>query len=151
VAALRRLRQPFWPIAARVGWSRATAARIGKACGMRHVSALDPKPEIIRYEQDTPGAMIHIDIKKPGRIEGIGHRITGNRTGQSIPRGRKAGGKGWDYVHPAVDDHARLADCEIFPDETRQSCLRCVFNARRFLRSHGVRVWRVLTDNEVSL
>ena len=63
---------------------------------MSHLSALDPKPEIIRYEKDTPGEMIHIDIKKLGRIEGIGHRITGDRTGQSNPRGRKEGGKGWD-------------------------------------------------------
>ena len=76
---------------------------------MSHLSALDPKPEIIRYEKDTPGEMIHIDIKKLGRIEGIGHRITpsrrlqaiacramGDRTSQSNARSRKGGGKGWD-------------------------------------------------------
>ena len=81
VEALRRIRQPFWRIAASVGLSRATVARIGKACGLSHLSALDPKPEIIRYEKATPGEMIHIDIKKLGRIDGIGHRITGDRTG----------------------------------------------------------------------
>ena len=83
-------------------------ARIGKSRGLSHLSALDPKPEIIRYEKETPGEMIHIDIKKLGRIEGIGHRITpsgrlqaiacramGDRTGQSTPRSRKEGGKGW--------------------------------------------------------
>ena len=150
VEALRRLRQPFWKIAAVVGLSRATAARIGKACGLSHLSALDPKPGILRYEKDTPGEMIHIDIKKLGRIKGVGHRITGDRTGQSTPRSRKGGGKGWEYLHLAVDDHSRRAYSGIFPDETRKSCLRFVFNALRFFRSHGVRVWRVMTDNGTS-
>ena len=150
VEALRRARQPFWKIAASVGLSRATVARIGKSCGLSHLSALDPRPQIIRYEKDTPGEMIHIDIKKLGRIEGIGHRITGDRTGQSNPRSRKEGGKGWEYLHLAVDDHSRLAYSEIFPDETRKSCLRFLFNALRFFRSHGVKVWRVMTDNGVS-
>ena len=150
VEALRRARQPFWKIAAKVGLSRATVARIGKSCGLSHLSALDPKPEIIRYEKETPGEMIHIDIKKLGRIEGIGHRITGDRTGQSNARSRKGGGKGWEYLHLAVDDHSRLAYSEIFPDETRKSCLRFLFNALRFFRSHGVKVYRVMTDNGVS-
>ena len=175
VEVLRRARQPFWsegmtatgpkecPNAASVGLSRATVARVGKSCGLSHLSALSPKPEIIRYEKDTPGAMIHTDIKKLGRIEGIGHRITpsrrlqaiacramGDRTGQSNPRGRKAGGKGWEYQHLAVDDHSRLAYSEIFPDETRKSCLRFLFNALRFFRSHGVKVWRVMTEFEGS-
>ena len=88
VEALRRIRQPFWKIAAAVGLSRATAARIGKSCGLSRLSALDPKPQIIRYEKETPGEMIHIDIKKLGRIEGIGCRITGDRTGQSNQIGR---------------------------------------------------------------
>lgn len=150
VEALRRIRQPFWRIAASVGLSRATVARIGKACGLSHLSALDPKPEIIRYEKDSPGEMIHIDIKKLGRIDGIGHRITGDRTGQSNARSRKDGGKGWEYLHLAVDDHSRLAYSEILPDETRKSCLAFLFNALRFFCSHGVRVWRVMTDNGVS-
>ena len=145
VEALRRARQPFWRIAASVGLSRATVARIGKSCGLRHLSALDPRPEIIRYEKETPGEMIHIDIKKLGRIEGIGHRITGDRTGR-----RNAGGKGWEYLHLAVDDHSRLAYSDIFPDETRKSCLRFLFNALRFFRSHGVKVWCVMTDNGMS-
>lgn len=150
VEALRRLRQPFWRIAASVGLSRATVARIGKSCGLSHLSALDPKPEILRYEKETPGEMIHIDIKKLGRIEGIGHRITGDRSGQSNPRSRKEGGKGWEYLHLAVDDHSRLAYSEILPDETRKSCLTFLFNALRFFRSHGVKVYRVMTDNGVS-
>jgi hypothetical protein len=94
--------------------------------------------------------MIHIDIKKLGRIEGVGHRITGDRTGQSAPRSRKEGGKGWEYLHLAVDDHSRLAYSEILPDETRRSCLKFLLQALRFFRDHGVKVLRVMTDNGVS-
>ena len=150
VEALRRSRQPFWRIAGEVGLSRATVARIGKARGLSRLSALDPQPEIIRYEKQTPGEMIHIDIKKLGRIEGIGHRITGDRAGQSNPRSRKQGGKGWEYLHLVVDDHSRLAYSEILPDEKRRSCLKFLFNALRFFRAHGVKVYRVMTDNGVS-
>jgi Integrase core domain len=94
--------------------------------------------------------MIHIDIKKLGRSQAIGHRITGNRIGQSAPRSRKQGGKGWEYLHLAVDDHSRLAYSEILPDETRRSCLKFLFNALRFYRDHGVKVLHVMTDNGVS-
>ena len=121
-----------------------------KGQGASRLSALDPKIEIIRYEKKQPGEMIHIDIKKLGRIEGIGHRITGDRTGQSAPRSRKEGGKGWEYLHLAVDDHSRLAYSEILPDETRRSCLKFLLQALRFFRDHGVKVFRVMTDNGVS-
>ena len=92
IETLRLARQPFWKIAREAGVSRATVARIAKAKGLSRLSALDPKIEIIRYEKKQPGEMIHIDIEKLGRIEGIGHRITGDRTGQSAPRSRKEGG-----------------------------------------------------------
>lgn len=150
IETLRRAHQPFWKIASKTGLSRATVARIAKAKGLSRLSALDPKIEIIRYEKKQPGEMIHIDIKKLGRIEGIGHRITGDRTGQSAPRSRKEGGKGWEYLHLAVDDHSRLAYSEILPDETRRSCLKFLFNALRFFRDHGVKVLRIMTDNGVS-
>lgn len=104
--ALRRARQPFWKIAREAGLSRATVARIAKAKGLSRLSALDPRIAIVRYEKKQPGEMIHIDIKKLGRIKGVGHRITGDRTGQSAPRSRKEGGKGWEYLHLAVDDHS---------------------------------------------
>jgi transposase InsO family protein len=95
-----------------------------------------------RYERERPGKLIHIDIKKLGRFERTGHRITGDRTGQS-----KSRGIGWEYLHLAVDDHSRLAYSEILPDEKRGSCLRFLFNALRFFRQHGVAVERVMTDN----
>jgi transposase InsO family protein len=95
-----------------------------------------------RYERERPGKLIHIDIKKLGRFERTGHRITGDRTGQS-----KSRGIGWEYLHLAVDDHSRLAYSEILPDEKRGSCLRFLFNALRFFHQHGVAVERVVTDN----
>ena len=150
IEALRRARQPFWKIAAQVGLSPASVARIGKSMGLSRLSSLDPKPQIIRYEKSAPGEMIHIDIKKLGRIEGIGHRITGDRVGQSNPRARKQGGKGWEYLHLAVDDHSRLAYSEILPDEKRASCLKFLFNALRFFKRYGVSVERVMTDNGAS-
>lgn len=145
IEALRRERRPFWKIAAQVGLSPATAARIGAAQGLSRLSALAPKEPIRRYEREAPGDMIHIDIKRLGRIDGIGHRITGDRTGQSNKRGT-----GWEYLHLAVDDHSRVAYSEILPDEKRKSCLTFLFNALRFFRKHGVKVQRVMTDNGVS-
>ena len=114
-------RQPFWKIARQTGLFRATVARIAKAKGLSRLSALDQRIAIIRYEKKQPGEMIHIDIKKLGRIEGIGHRITGDRTGQRQPRSRKEGGKSLGILHLAVDDHSRLAYSET-TDETRRSC-----------------------------
>ena len=93
--------------------------------------------------------MIHIDIKMLGRIEEIRHRITKDRAGQSAPRSRKESGKGWEYLHLAVDDHSRLANFQILPDETRRSCLQFLFNALRFFRDHGVKVLRVMTGVSV--
>ena len=95
------------------------------------MSALDPKPKIIRYQREKPGELIHIDIKKLGRIDGIGHRITGDRTGQSNKRGT-----GWEFVHVAVDDASRLAYTELLPDERKESAVaftgRAIGPPRRF-------------------
>jgi hypothetical protein len=74
--------------------SRAAVARIGKAKGLSRISSLDPEIEIVRYDKTLPGEMIHIGIKKPGRSQGTGHRITGNRIGPSAPCSRKQRGKG---------------------------------------------------------
>ena len=142
VEALRRQRHIGAQIAAEVGVSVATVSRILKRLGLNRLSALEPAEPVRRYERVAPGEIIHIDIKKLGKFNRIGHRITGDRTGQSNTRG-----VGWEYVHLAIDDHSRLAYSEILPDEKRGSCLRFLFNALRFFRSLGVRVERVMTDN----
>ena len=145
VEALRRQRHTGEHIAAEVGVSPATVSRILKRLGLNRLSALEPAEPVRRYEREAPGEIIHIDIKKLGKFNRIGHRITGDRTGQSNTRG-----VGWEYVHLAIDDHSRLAYSEILPDEKRASCLRFLFNALRFFRSLGVKVQRVMTDNGVS-
>ena len=142
VEALRRQRHTGEQIAAEVGVSAATVSRILRRLGLNRFSALEPAEPVRRYERAAPGEIVHIDIKKLGKFNRIGHRITGDRTGQSNTRG-----VGWEYVHLAIDDHSRLAYSEILPDEKRASCLRFLFNALRFFRSFGVKVERVMTDN----
>jgi transposase InsO family protein len=145
VERLRRQRYTGQQIAAELALSPATVSRILKRRGLNKVSALEPAEPIRRYEREHPGEIVHIDIKKLGRFNGVGHRITGDRKGQSNGRGI-----GWEYLHLAIDDHSRVAYSEILPDEKRRSCLRFLFNALRFFRAHGVKVQRVMTDNGVS-
>src|SRR3984885_894359 len=145
VEALRRQRYTGKQIAAEVGVSPATVSRILQRLGINKLSALEPAEPVRRYEREHPGEIIHIDVKKLGRFERIGHRITGDRKGQSNGRG-----VGWEYLHLVIDDHSRVAYSEIFPDEKRRSCLRFLFNALRFFRAHGVEVQRIMTDNGTS-
>jgi transposase InsO family protein len=139
---LRRQRHTGEQIAAEVGVSSATISRILKRLGLNRLSALEPAEPIRRYERATPGEIVHIDIKKLGKFNRIGHRVSNDRTGQSNTRG-----VGWEYGPLAIDDHSRLAYSEILPDEKRASCLRFLFNALRFFRSLGVKVERLMTDN----
>jgi transposase InsO family protein len=145
VEALRRQRYTGKQIAVEVGIAPATVSRILRRLGLNRLSALEPAEPVRRYEREHPGEIIHIDIKKLGKFNRIGHRITGDRTGQSNTRG-----VGWEYLHLAIDDHSRVAYSEILPDEKRSSCLRFLLNALRFFRTHGVKVHRVMTDNGVS-
>ena len=145
IEVLRRQRYTGKQIAKEVNVSPATVSRVLKRLGLNKLAALEPAEPVRRYERETPGEIIHIDIKKLGRFERVGHRITGDRTGQSNSRG-----VGWEYVHLAIDDHSRVAYSEIFPDEKRSSCLQFLFNALRFFRAHGVKVQRVMTDNGTS-
>jgi transposase InsO family protein len=143
VEALRRQRYTGKQIAVEVGVSPATVSRILQRLGINKLSALEPAEPVRRYEREHPGEIIHIDIKKLGRFEQVGHRITGDRQSKS----RRVG---WEYLHLAIDDHSRVAYSEILPDEKRQSCLSFLFNALRFFRAHGVKVYRVMTDNGTS-
>lgn len=122
--------------------SPATVSRVLRRHGLSRIRDLEPPVPVQRYERERPGELIHIDIKKLGRFERVGHRITGERTGQG-----KSRGIGWEYLHLAVDDHSRLAYSEIHPDEKRGSCLAFLFSALRFFRRHGIAVERVMTDN----
>ena len=100
----------------------------------------------MRYEREQPGELIHIDIKKLGRIDGIGHRITGDRTGQS---NRRAAGRGlgWEYLHVAVDDRSRLAYTQLLPSERQDDAAAFLDSSLAWFKQHGVTVQRVMTDN----
>ena len=142
IEALRRQRLSGPAIARQLGLPDSTVGAALRRLGLNRLAALDPRPPVIRYERDHPGELIHIDIKKLGRIDGIGHRITGDRHGQSSKRGT-----GWEYVHVAVDDASRLAYTELLPSERKESAVAFTSRALAWFRSHGIAVERVMTDN----
>jgi len=145
IAAIERLRRQRMTgplIAAQLQMPRSTVGVILRRLGLGRLSALDSKPPAIRYQRDKPGELIHIDIKKLGRIDGIGHRITGNRAGQSNKRGT-----GWEYLHVAIDDASRLAYSEIRPNQRAESAIAFVLRALEWFARFGVRIERVMTDN----
>src|SRR6476660_6028996 len=116
IEALRRQRHTGKHIAAQVGVSAATVSRILRRLGLNRLAALEPAEPIRRYERENPGELIHIDIKKLGKFNRIGHRITGDRTGQSNSRG-----VGWEFVHVAIDDASRIAFSRVMKSE-RKGC-----------------------------
>ena len=127
-------------IAAYTGVSKATVSRVLRRAGLSRLTDLSPKEDVQRYERDMPGELLHIDIKKLGRFDKVGHRITGDRT-------QRAREIGWDYVFVAIDDHSRVAFTQVYPDETKHSAesfLRAAVS--HFERLH-VPIQRVITDN----
>jgi len=144
--ALRRQRRTQEHIAGELGISKATVSRILKRRGLSLLSSLEPQQPRPRYERATPGEIIHIDIKKLGRFNAIGHRITGDRRGQSNARGKGAG-PGWEFVHVAIDDHSRIGFTDMYPDEGKESAVQFLRNAVAYFASLGVQVKRLLTDN----
>lgn len=142
VEVLRRQRFTGQQIAADLGISPATVSRILQRLGLNRMRDLEPIEPVRRYEREQPGDMIHVDIKKLGRFNKIGHRITGDRAGQSNSRG-----VGWEYVHVCIDDHSRVAFSQILPDETAVSAVAFLKAAVAYYKSLGVTVVRVMSDN----
>jgi transposase InsO family protein len=141
VVEFRRLRMTGAAIAKKLRIPRSTVARILKRHGLERLKKLDPVIPIRRYERSKPGELVHLDIKKLGRVVGIGHRITGVRT-----HGRK-GKKGWEFVHVCIDDYSRLAYVEVLPNERAESSIAFLYRAAAWLRRQGITVERVMTDN----
>jgi transposase InsO family protein len=142
IEALRRQRLSGPAIARRLHRPVSTVGKVLRRLGLGRLRALHPRAPVVRYERERPGELIHIDSKKLGRIDGIGHRITGDRTGQSSKRGT-----GWEALHVAIDDASRLAYTEILPDEKKTSATAFLERALGFFERHGVAVERVMTDN----
>lgn len=140
--AMRRDRKTQVHIAQALKLSTATVSRIFAQRGLSLLSAIEPKLPRPRYERKTPGEIIHIDIKKLGKFSRTGHRITGERRGQSSTRG-----VGWEFAHVAIDDHSRVARIDILPDEKKESAVICLQRTVAYFKSIGVTVARVMTDN----
>jgi transposase InsO family protein len=147
ILVLRRQRLTGRHIAKQTGVSPATVSRVLKRAGLSRLKDLEPAEPVRRYERASAGDMIHIDIKKLGRFERIGHRITGDRTGQSTPRSRRQGGYGWEYVHVCIDDHSRLSFMQIHANEKAASAVAFLKAAIAWYKKLGVKVVRVMTDN----
>jgi transposase InsO family protein len=140
---IERLRRQRWTgaeIASRLRLGRATVARLLQRRGLARLAALDPPKPVQRYEWARPGDLVHLDVKKLGRIGRIGHRITGDRRS-------RVRGIGWEYVHVAVDDASRVVYVEVLGDENGPTVTAFLWRALSWFRRHGIRVRQVLTDN----
>lgn len=142
IEALRRQRRTGKHIAAEVGVSPATVSRVLRRLGLNRLSSLEPAEPVRRYERDHPGELIHVDIKKLGKFNRIGHRITGVRSEQSRTRGA-----GWEYVHVCIDDASRIAFSKVMKNERKASAVAFLKAAVAYYASLGVAIQRVMTDN----
>jgi transposase InsO family protein len=120
--------------------SRATIGRVLRRHRLSRARDLEPKPPVVRYERKAPGELLHLDIKKLGRIEGVGHRITGQRQHRNR-------GIGWEFAHVAIDDFSRLAYLEVLSDERGTTVAGFLRRALAWYRSHGIEIRRLMTDN----
>jgi transposase InsO family protein len=146
IIALRRQRLCGKQIAKALNVSPATVSRILRKARLSRLRDLDPPEPVRRYERAHPGELIHIDIKKLGRFERVGHRITGDRAERSSANGRSKGA-GWEFVHVCIDDASRIAFSQILPDEKKESAITFLHAAIEYYRSLGIAVTRVMTDN----
>jgi transposase InsO family protein len=155
LAACRRRQRGAVVLAADLGLNPSTVGRILARHHVPDLAAVDPitgdpvrcsRRSANRYEHPTPGAMIHVDVKKLGRIPpGGGWRLRGREA--TVAHKHKRIKTGYDYVHTAIDDHTRLAYCEIHADEKDATCAGFLHRALAWFAEHGMQVRRVLTDN----
>jgi transposase InsO family protein/transposase-like protein len=142
IAGLRRLRMTGAEIAFCLAMPLSTVSAVLARIGLGKLSRLDPPEPPNRYERRHPGELLHIDVKKLGRIIRPGHRLTGNRFDR-----RDQGKKGWEFVHVCIDDATRLAYVEVLDDEKAITAVGFLRRAIAFYERHGIHVERVMTDN----
>jgi transposase InsO family protein len=142
IEALRRLRMTAAEIAELLGMALSTVSRWLARIGLGKRSRLEPPEPPNRYERARPGELIHTDVKKLGRIDGPGKRVTGR-----TPRHHRAKGVGWEFVHVCVDDATRLAYAEVLPDEKGATAAGFLGRAVAWFATLGVEVEAVMSDN----
>jgi transposase InsO family protein len=149
IALLRRLRMTSTEIAECLGMALSTVSAVLTRSGLGKLSRLDPLEPPNRYERRAAGELLHIDVKKLGRINGVGWRVTGNRASQNANRRaqRRGAPAGWEYVHVCVDDATRLAYAEVLDDERAVTAVGFLHRAIAFYAAHGITAERVMTDN----
>jgi transposase InsO family protein len=144
IEQLRRLRWTSTRIAAELGLPTSTVCAVLMRLGLNRLSRLEPPEPPNRYCRRHPGELIHIDIKKLGRFDFPGHRVTGRGVGNHRNKARRLG---WEFCHVAVDDTSRLAYVEVLDDEKALTCVGFLRRAIAWFGSQGVTVQRVMTDN----
>lgn len=140
IVELRRKLHLQASIASYMGVSKATVSRVLRRAGLSRLSDLRPDEPVQRYEREQPGELLHIDIKKLGRFDKVGHRITGDRT-------ERVRNVGWEYVFVAIDDHSRIAFTRSYPNEKQDSAVDFLRQATGYFSGLQVPIQRVLTDN----
>lgn len=150
IATLRRLRMTGAEIAFCLGMALSTVSAVLTRVGLGKLSSLEPPEPPNRYERRRAGELLHLDVKKLGRIRVAGHRVTGKRTQRRTtytPDGRRVGDAGWEFVHVCVDDATRLAYVEVLADEKATTAAGFLRRAVAFYRRHGISVERIMSDN----
>lgn len=141
--SILRLRTKRWTsvrISEHLGVPLSTTGAVLRRHGLGRLKDLEPREPVIRYQWNQPGEMVHLDIKKLGRIECVGHRIHGDRRGP-----RKDAG--WEYLHVCIDDATRVGYAEVLPDERGQTCAEFLERAAHWFGQRNVQFERVMTDN----
>jgi transposase InsO family protein len=142
VIALRQQRRTGRFICQRLRLSGASVSRILRRARLSRWRDLEPRAPVQRYQREHPGELLHLDVKKLGRIQGIGHRIHGDR--RYALRNR---GIGWDFVHVAIDDASRVALASVAANERADTASTLLKATVEHFRKHGIRIERVMTDN----
>lgn len=140
IETLRRRRYTSLRIAEELKLAISTVGLWLRRLGLGRLRNLEPKPVVVRYEKQRPGELLHLDIKKLGRIQGVGHRIHGDRR-------TRVRGIGWEFLHVCVDDATRVAYAEVLPDERDHTATGFLERAVAWFRGQDVVVERVMTDN----
>jgi transposase-like protein len=127
------------PLGWALGLAASTVHAILRRNGCSRLKPRLPREAVVRYERERAGELLHVDVKKLGRIIKPSHRVTGDRRDRNR-------GAGWQYVFVAIDDASRLGFARIYPDETADSALAFLAACERFYAGHEIRIERVLTD-----